>query len=89
MLGLSNYFFLLKTRVIKLLIIYLILNILNILIYREGAVRCGLCGFLIIKSQTALHHAVQCNITCGAVQLCHFEGSFGAVFAVCAVYVVW
>ena len=29
--------------------------------------RCGLCGFLIIKPQTALHHAVRCNITCGAV----------------------
>ena len=27
-------------------------------------VRCGLCGFLIIKLQTALHHAVWC----GAVQ---------------------
>ena len=24
-------------------------------------VRCGLCGFLIIKPQTALHHAVRCD----------------------------
>ena len=23
--------------------------------------RCGLCGFLIIKPQTALHHAVWCG----------------------------
>ena len=62
---------------------------INILIYREGAVRCGLCGFLIIKPQTVLHHAVRCIITCSAVWLCHFAGGFGAVFAVCAVYVVW
>ena len=46
--------------------------------------RCRLCGFLIIKPQTALHHAVWCNITCGAVQLYHFAGDFGAVFVVCA-----
>ena len=52
-------------------------------------VRCGLCGFLIIKPQTALHHAVwcgvvRCTITCGAV--IPFCGWFGAV---CAVYAVW
>ena len=47
---------------------------------------CGLCGFFIIKPQTALHHAVWCTVTCGAVQLCHFAGGFGAVFVV---YVVW
>ena len=34
--------------------------------------RCGLCGFLIIKLQTALHHAVWCGVVqdylqCGAV----------------------
>ena len=34
--------------------------------------RCGLCGFLIIKPQTALHHAVRCGavqyyLQCGAV----------------------
>ena len=40
--------------------------------------RYGLCGFLILKPQTALHHAVWC----GAVQLFHFAGSFGAVYAV-------
>ena len=54
--------------------------------------RCGLCGFLIIKPQTTLHYAcgaVRCNITCGAVRLCHFAGGFGAVFAVCAIYAVW
>ena len=50
--------------------------------------RCGLCGFLIIKPQTALHHAVWCNITCGAVRLYHFAGDFGAIFVVCAVYAV-
>ena len=49
---------------------------------------CGLCDFLIIKSQTALHHAVWYIITCSAVWLCHFIGGFGAVFAVCAVYAV-
>ena len=28
--------------------------------------RCGLCGFLIIKSQTALHHVVWCSaVQCG------------------------
>ena len=83
LLGLSNYFFLLKTSVIKLLIIYLILKIL---IYREDVVRCSLCGFLIIKPQIALHHAVWCNIICGVVRLCYFAGGFGAV---CAVYAVW
>ena len=33
--------------------------------------------------------AVRCTITCGAVQLCHFTGYFGAIFAVCMVYMVW
>ena len=56
--------------------------------------QCGLCGFLIIKPQTALHHAmwygvVRCTITCGTVRLCHFAGDFGTVFMVCAVYTVW
>ena len=32
---------------------------------------------------------VRCTITCGAVQLCHFVGGFGAVFVACAVYAVW
>ena len=81
-------FFFLKTRVIKLLIIYLILKKLNILIYREGVVRCSLYSFLIIKSQITLHHVVRCTITCSVVRLCHFAGSFGAVFAVRAVYTV-
>ena len=39
--------------------------------------RCGLCSFLIIKPQTALHHVVWCDamrciITCDAVWLCYF-----------------
>ena len=72
LLGLLNFFFFLKTRVIKLLIIYLILKIINILIYRESVVRCGLCGFLTIKPQIALHHTVWCNavhyyLRCGTV----------------------
>ena len=66
------FFFFGKTRVIKLLIIYLILKIINILIYRENAMRCGLCGFLTIKLKTALHHTVRCHtvhyyLRCGAV----------------------
>ena len=78
LLGLLNLFFFL-TRVIKLLIIYLILKIINILIYRESAVWCGLCGFLTIKPQTALHHTVWCGaillaVRCGAVML--FCGRF-------------
>ena len=40
--------------------------------------RCGLCGFLIIKPQTTLHHAVWC----GAMRLCHFTDDFGGVFTV-------
>ena len=65
--------------------------------------RCGLCGFLIIKPQTTLHHVVWCGfliikpqttlhhavwcgamhyyLRCGAVRLCHFVGSFDAVYA--------
>ena len=50
---------------------------------------CGLCGFLIIKPQTALHHAVWCNITCGSVRLCHFASDFDAIFTVCTVFTVW
>ena len=65
-----------KTRVIKLLIIYLILKEINILIYRKGGVWCNLYGFLIIKLQIALHYAVWC----GAVM--PFSNSFNAVFAV-------
>ena len=55
--------------------------------YREGAVR---CGFIIIKLQTALPHAVRCSaVQYGAVRLCHFMGGFGAIFTICAVYAVW
>ena len=40
--------------------------------------RCGLCGFLIMKLQTALHHAVRCIVTCGAVMLfCRWFMRFG------------
>ena len=85
LLGLLNFFFVLKNRVIKLLIIYLILKIIKYININKGAVRCGLCGFLIIKPQTTLHLAMRCNITCGAIQLCHFAGGFGAV---CAIYAV-
>ena len=44
--------------------------------------RCILCGFLIIKQQTTLHHAVRCTVICNAVRLSHFTGDFGVVFAV-------
>ena len=54
----SLIFFIKKTRVIKPLIIYIILKKINILIYREGALR---CGFLIIKPQITLHYAVWCG----------------------------
>ena len=37
---------------------------------------CNLCGFHIIKLQTALHHMVRCTVTCGAVWLCYFAGDF-------------
>jgi len=50
-------------------------------------------GFLIIKPQTALHHAVWCTITCGAVHyylwcstVMPFCGLFGVVYAICAVW---
>ena len=48
--------------------------------------RCGLCGFLILKPQTALYDVVQCIITCDTVRLCYFVGGFDAVFVVCAVW---
>ena len=32
---------------------------------------------------------VRCTITCSAVRLCHFAGSFDAIFMVWAVYAVW
>ena len=49
---------------------------------------CGLCSFLIINPQTALYHtvwygAMRCTITCGAVQLCHFAGSFCGLCGLC------
>jgi len=48
-----------------------------------------LCGFLIIKLQITLHHAVRCNVTCDAVRLWYFASGFGAIFAVCVVCAVW
>ena len=71
LLELLNYFFFLKIRVIKLLIIYLI--------YREGVVW---CGFLIIKPQIALHYAVRFTVAYGAVRLCLFASGFGEICAV-------
>ena len=56
--------YILKTKVIKLLIIYLILKNKYINIQRG----CGLCSFLIMKLQTALLHAVRCTITYGAMR---------------------
>ena len=43
---------------------------------------CSLCSFLIIKPQTALHHAVWCTVTYSVVRLSHFVDDFGVVFAV-------
>ena len=43
--------------------------------------RCGLCGFLIIKPQTALHHAMWCGaimLFCGRFW-CDFCGLCGLV----------
>ena len=34
------------------------------------------------------YKTANCIASCGVVQLCHFAGGFGMVFAVCAVYVV-
>ena len=47
------------------------------------------CGFLIIKLQTALHHAMQCTITYGTVRLCHFSCGVGAVLTICVVWFQW
>ena len=44
--------------------------------------RFSLCGFLIIKLQTALHHAVRCGALLLVVLLCHFASGFSAVYAV-------
>ena len=56
--------------------------------------RCGLVCTVFLSQNRKLHYtmrygAVRCKITCGAVRLCHFVGSFGTVFAVCTVYTVW
>ena len=42
--------------------------------------RCDLYGFFIIKLQIALHHVIQCTITCDVVQLCHFFRQFWCNF---------
>ena len=47
--------------------------------------RCGLCDFIIIKLQTALHYVMWY----GAVRLYYFASSIGVVFTICAVYAVW
>ena len=41
--------------------------------------RCGLCGFLIIKPQTTLHHAMWCDAVRCTVRLCYFAGDFGGL----------
>ena len=51
---LNYYFFVEKTSVIKLLIIYLILKNKYINIFRG-------CGFLIIKPQIVLYHVIRCG----------------------------
>ena len=54
--------------------------------------QCSLCGFLIIKPQTSLHHVVWCGavqyyLRCNAIMpFCEW---FWCGFAVFAVYVVW
>ena len=47
--------------------------------------QCGLCGFLIIKPQIALHQAMQCTVTYNAVQFSHFIDNFGVSFSVCEI----
>ena len=47
---------------------------MNILIYKEGAVRCG-----------AVHSYLRCTVTCSAVKLYHFAGGFDTIFTVYAV----
>ena len=37
---------------------------------------------------TAPCGVVRCNITYGAVRLCHFTNDFNAIFVVCVVYTV-
>ena len=59
LLGLLNFFFL--TRVIKLLIIYLILKIINILIYRDGAVRFVRFSYYKTANRTAPWGVVWCG----------------------------
>ena len=61
--------------------IYLILKIIKYINIQRGYSLCDLCGFLIIKSQIILCHAVWCGavwctITYGTTQLCHFAGNF-------------
>ena len=43
-----------------------------------------MCGFLIIKPQT--HCTMRCDALLLVVWLCHFAGSFGVVFVICAVW---
>ena len=45
-------------------------------------VRCGLCSFLIIKSQIVLQHAVRCTVIYDAIQLYHFADNFGPIFTI-------
>ena len=70
-------FFFLKTRVIKILIIYLILKIKKYINIQRG------CGVFV---QFSYYKTTNRTAPCGVVRLCHFAGGFGAV---CAIYVVW
>ena len=48
---------------------------------------CGaVCVVFLLKTETTLHHAVRCTITCSTMQLCHCADDFGTIFAV---YAVW
>ena len=73
LLGLLNFFFFL-TRVIKLLIIYLILKIINILIYREDAVRFVRFSYYKTANHTAPCSMVWYDALLLAVWLYHFAG---------------
>ena len=75
LLGLLNvFFFFWKTRVIKLLIIYLILKIINILIYREDAVRFVRFSYYKTANHTAPCSVVWYDALLLAVWLYHFAG---------------
>ena len=75
--------------VTKILIIYLILKINNILIYKEGVVRFVWFSYYKTANCTTPCGVVQCGVILLAVRLYHFTGGFGAIFTVYVVYAVW